>query len=173
MLSRHADKVYAALRMLAGLLFAFHGMQKLFGVLADPSRPLPEVGTQMWVGGLIEFVAGSMIFLGLATRLAAFVASGEMAVAYLQFHWKVFDLPFRWDFSGAFDRTFFPIVNQGELALLYCFLFLYFVFAGSGRCSIDRLLAKGRAVAAPAPAAIPPPSREAVPPPSRERTHTA
>ncbi len=151
MLSRHADKLHAALRMVAGLLFSFHGMQKIFGVLAQPGHDMPAVGTQMWFGGMIELVCGLLIFLGLLTRVAAFLASGEMAVAYLQFHWKVFDLPFRWDFSNAFDRHFWPIVNQGELALLYCFVFLFFVFAGSGRCSVNRLIARKRLEPPPAP----------------------
>ena len=125
-LGPHADKAYSALRMVAGLLFSFHGMQKILGWLAEMS--MPAVGTQMWFGGMIELVAGLLIFLGLFTRCAAFVASGEMAVAYVQFHWKL-----------RFDSNFFPIVNHGELALLFCFVFLYVACAGGGRCSLDRL----------------------------------
>lgn len=143
-LDRHADKAYALLRMVAGLLFSFHGMQKIFGWLAE--HPRPEVGTQMWVGGMIELVAGLLIFVGLFTRLASFVASGEMAVAYFQFHWKVFQMPFTWDFGGAFDdHRWVPAVNKGELAVLYCFLFLYFTFAGGRRWSLDRLWQRRRA----------------------------
>jgi putative oxidoreductase len=68
-----------------------------------------------------------------------------MAVAYLQFHWKVLEMPFTWNFDGAFDGyRWLPAVNKGELAALYCFLFLFFVFAGGRRCSIDRVLERRR-----------------------------
>jgi putative oxidoreductase len=115
---------YALLRIVAGLMFAFHGIQILFGVL---SQFRPPLGSQIWFGGVIELVAGAAVAAGAFTSWAAFIASGTMAVAYLQFHWK-FDL-------GA---RFFPVVNQGELALLYCFLFLYVACRGSGIWSLDR-----------------------------------
>ena len=114
---------YALLRFVSGALFAFHGVQKIFGVLSEHEV---EVGSQVWIGGLIELVCGVMIALGFLTRFAAFLASGTMAVAYFQFHWK-----FR------FDENFFPVVNQGELAVVYCFLFFFMVFAGSGAWSVD------------------------------------
>ena len=142
-LDRHADKAYALLRMVAGLLFAFHGTQKLFGWLTD--RPQPAAWTQLWYGGIIELVGGLLIFAGLFTRPAAFLASGMMAFAYFQGHWEVFKPPFTWDFTGAFDGwRWVPGVNRGELAAVYCFLFLFFTFAGGRAFSLDRMLQRRR-----------------------------
>lgn len=118
------EPAYAALRIVAGLMFSVHGMQKIFGVLTDKQ---PPVGSQLWIGGVIELVAGLLIAFGLFTVWAAFLASGQMAVAYLQFHWKL-----------AFTAEFFPVVNRGELALLYAFVFLYIACRGPGMASIDR-----------------------------------
>lgn len=118
-----ADRAYALLRIVSGALFTVHGAQKVFGVLGGTQ---PEVGSQLWIGGLIELVCGIAIALGYHTRRAAFLASGTMAVAYVQFHWKL-----------SFDAAFFPAVNKGELAVVYCFVFLYFVFRGSGPWSVD------------------------------------
>jgi putative oxidoreductase len=123
--ARLETATYAALRIIAGAMFTFHGTQKLFGVLATKAGP--EVGSQMWVGGVIELVCGVLIAVGLFTRIAAFLASGMCAVAYIQFHWK-----------GALDGNFFPIVNKGELAVLYSFVFLFFAVRGAGEVSIDR-----------------------------------
>src|SRR6185436_8847366 len=81
-----SDYAYAALRFMAGWMFAFHGAQKLFGVLAPAQMPALTIGSQMWFGGVIEFFCGLMIALGLKTRGAAFLASGTMAAAYIQFH---------------------------------------------------------------------------------------
>jgi putative oxidoreductase len=120
---------YVLLRFVSGLLFACHGLQKVFGVLADPSHPQAAVGTQMWVGGVIELVCGLGIALGIFTSVAAFIASGEMAVAYFQFHW-----PF---WQTGIDERFFPIVNQGEMAVLYCFLFLFIACRGTGFGRVD------------------------------------
>ena len=117
------DVSYALLRIVAGLMFSFHGFQKLFGVLTDFQ---PQVGTQIWFGGIIELVTGLAIATGSFTTLAAFLASGTMAVAYVQFHWKL-DL-------GA---RFFPTVNEGELALVYSVLFLFVACRGAGRWSVD------------------------------------
>lgn len=117
------SSTYALLRFVAGAMFTFHGVQKIFGVLAEHPT---EVGSQVWIGGWIELICGVMIALGFFTRVAAFLASGTMAVAYMQFHWKF-----------QFDSNFFPAVNQGELAVLYCFLFFYMTFAGSGPWSLD------------------------------------
>ena len=105
-LDPHGDRAHALLRIMAGSMFAFHGFQKIFGVLA---KGQPPVGSQMWFGGLIELTAGIAIAVGMFTRWAAFLASGTMAVAYFQFHWKV-----------QFDSQFFPTINRGELAVLYC-----------------------------------------------------
>lgn len=122
-LSPYADAAYAAMRIVAGLMFSVHGMQKLFGVLTEST---PPVGSQLWFAGLIELVCGLGIAFGLFTVVLAFLASGEMAVAYFQAHWKF-----------QFSEQFFPIVNQGELAVLYCFLFLYVACRGAGPASID------------------------------------
>jgi putative oxidoreductase len=116
---------YVALRVVAGLMFSFHGMQKILGVL--PSGPSPAFGSQLWLGGLIELAGGTLIAVGLFTRIAAFLCSGTMAVAYLQFHWKG-------ELAGA---RWIPAVNKGELAVLYCFLFLFIAAQGAGPMSID------------------------------------
>ena len=122
-LAPRTDVVYAALRIVTGLLFAFHGIQKVFGVLTEHQ---PPVGSQLWIGGVIELVAGLMIAVGFFTVWAAFISSGTMAVAYIQFHWK-----------GAFDSSFFPTINRGELAVVYAFLFLYIACRGAGVASVD------------------------------------
>jgi putative oxidoreductase len=118
---------YAALRIVAGFMFLFHGSQKLLGF--PGGNPGPEAFSQMWVGGIIELVCGSLIALGLLTRAAAFLAAGTMAVAYMQFHWK-----------GEIGSQFLPIVNKGELAAMYCFVFLFVFARGAGPISLDRIL---------------------------------
>ena len=120
-----ADTAYAVLRIVAGFMFSFHGMQKLFGVLSD--FPRPAVGSQMWFGGIIELLGGLAILLGLQTRWAAFLCSGTMAVAYFQFHWRF-----------QMGPRFFPGVNQGELAALYSFVFLYIACRGGVQWSVDK-----------------------------------
>ncbi|HUK34967.1 MAG TPA: DoxX family protein [Vicinamibacterales bacterium] len=113
------DVVYAAMRLVAGGLFACDGVQKLFGVLGAHGRaPTPL----LLAAGAIELGGGAMIAAGLAARYAAFVASGEMAVAYFMAH---------------APRSFWPAVNKGELAVLYCFVFLYIASRGSGILSAD------------------------------------
>ena len=84
-LEKYSDYAYALLRIVTGLLFLFHGAQKILGFLANSQ---PPIGSQLWIGGIIELVGGLLITLGFQTRLAAFICSGEMAVAYIQFHWK-------------------------------------------------------------------------------------
>jgi putative oxidoreductase len=123
-LAPHSDKAYAAMRIVLGLMFSFHGVQKIFGVLSEFQ---PAAGSQIWIGGVIELVAGLAIALGVATTLAAFLASGTMAVAYIQFHWKL-----------QFGAPFFPGINKGELALAYCFIFLFIATKGAGIWSVDR-----------------------------------
>jgi putative oxidoreductase len=115
-LSPHADLAYTVLRIVAGVLFAFHGAQKLFGWFMPFEIP---VGSQVWIGGVIELVTGILIAANFLTRSAAFLASGTMAVAYIQFHWKL-----------AFGSAFLPAVNGGEPALIYAFLFLYIACRG-------------------------------------------
>ena len=122
---------YAALRIVSGLLFAFHGMQKIFGILSQHQTTL---GSQVWFGGLIELVGGAAVALGLFTRCAAFVASGTMAVAYFQFHWKLQGGP-----------LILPGMNGGELAVLYCWLFLVFACKGAGPWSVDATREKAAA----------------------------
>lgn len=124
----YQEQVYAVLRMVAGAMFSFHGIQKVFRVLIDLP---PEVGSQLWIGGVIELVAGVLILLGWQTGIAAFISSGQMAVAYFQFHWQFSTGP-----------AFFPTINKGELAVLYCFVFLYMACRGSGIWSVDRALGK-------------------------------
>jgi putative oxidoreductase len=120
-LGRYSPYLYALLRVVAGFLFSLHGVQKLFGALGG--KPV-ELMSQMGLAGVIELVGGVLIAVGLFTSPVAFIASGEMAVAYFQAH-----LP----------RSIWPIVNGGELAALYCFLFLYFAAMGSGKWSVDSL----------------------------------
>ncbi len=122
--ARFSDQAYALLRIVAGLLFAFHGAQKLFGVLGGHQAAL---WSQMGLAGVIELCGGLAVALGFGTRIAAFVASGEMAVAYFQAHWNF-----------QMDSRFFPIVNHGELALLYCFLFLFVATRGTVKWGLSR-----------------------------------
>jgi putative oxidoreductase len=123
--ARFEEPTYAALRIVAGAAFSVHGMQKIFGWAAQ--APAPAVGSQLWMGGLIELVCGVLIAIGLFARPAAFLASGTMAVAYVQFHWKL-------AFAGG---AWLPAVNRGELALIYCFLFLFIAARGAGVASVD------------------------------------
>jgi putative oxidoreductase len=121
-LGRYAPHLLALLRIITGLLFLSHGLVKLFGFPAgaQPGQ-VPLLGL-MGVGAVIELVTGILIVLGLFTRPAAFLAAGQMAVAYWMFH---------------APQGFYPIVNQGELAILYCFIFLYLAAAGAGVFSLD------------------------------------
>jgi putative oxidoreductase len=125
-LGKFSGPVYALLRFVAGALFACHGAQKLFGAFgAEPMTGNP----MMLVASIIEFFGGILIALGLATTYAAFVASGQMAAAYFMAH---------------ASNGFWPIVNKGELAVLYCFVFLYFSAHGSGEYSLDAAMQKRR-----------------------------
>jgi putative oxidoreductase len=125
-LGKYSAFLYAALRLVAGLLFACHGAQKLFGVLGGRAELSDPEGL---MAGIIEFVGGSMIALGLSSSYAAFVASGEMAMAYFKAHAA---------------RGLWPIMNRGELAVVYSFLFLYIASRGSGSFSVDTVIAKRR-----------------------------
>ena len=123
-LEKYTDQAYALMRIVAGFMFTFHGLQKILGILAETQ---PPIGSQLWIGGIIELCCGLLIMVGLQTRGAAFLASGEMAVAYFQFHWKF-----------QFGREFFPIINKGELAVLYCFVFLFIACRGGAIWCLDR-----------------------------------
>src|SRR5207245_1370618 len=114
-LGRYAEILFALLRLVAGAMFACHGAQKLFGVLGGQKMTGVPM---MLVGGIIEFAGGIMIAIGLLTAWAAFIASGEMAVAYFTVHVR----------TGGF----WPIINKGELAVVYCFLFLYIAARSAG-----------------------------------------
>ena len=121
-LGKYSPWLYATLRVVAGLMFALHGTQKLLGWPAGQG-PRPPVGSIFWIGGLIELVTGLLIAIGLFTGYAAFVASGQMAVAYFMAH-------------HSSDKML-PILNQGELAVLYCFVFLYIASRGTVACGVD------------------------------------
>ena len=123
LLGAYEAELFAILRIVAGILFACHGAQKLFGVMGgvDGRGGRAALASLFGLAGIIEFFAGLLIALGLLGSYAAFIASGEMAAAYFMAH-----LP----------RGFWPIQNGGELAVLYAFLFLYVAARGSGRWSL-------------------------------------
>src|SRR5207245_4409676 len=125
-LNRVADPVFCITRLIVGLMFACHGGQLVLGMFGGMSG---SDAMMMQVGGWIQLVGGFMIAFGLLTRLAAFVSSGEMAVAYFMMH---------------APRGFVPLMNHGELAVFYCWFFFFVVFYGAGRWSIDGLICKGK-----------------------------
>jgi len=126
-LARLQPYACSILRIMVGLLFLEHGLSRLFGF---PSPlPTPALFTMYWFAGAIEFAGGVLVLLGLATRAAAFIMSGEMAFAY---------------FISHAPRGFFPILNGGDGAILYCFVFFYLIFAGAGPWSLDALLWRRR-----------------------------
>ncbi len=122
---RHRPLALSGLRVIAGLMFLQHGTQKVFGFPA-PARGPFDIMSQIGIGGVLELVGGVLLVLGLFTRPVAFVMSGMMAVAYFQFH--------------ALSGGPFPMVNQGELAALYCWVFLYLFFAGPGSVAVDTVM---------------------------------
>jgi putative oxidoreductase len=125
-LGRYEPVFYAVLRIVAGLLFATHGAQKLFGVPGEgPPMPLASL---MGAAGVIELVGGLLIAIGLFTGIAAFIASGEMAAAYFKAH---------------APAGLIPLLNHGELAALYCFLFLFIASRGAGIFSVDQTARAG------------------------------
>jgi putative oxidoreductase len=125
-LSTHSEVLYGIFRIVVGFLFACHGAQKLFGMFGGLGAPTTPM---IFAAGIIEFFGGVLVALGLWAGYAGFIASGQMAVAYFIMH-----------ASGGF----WPIVNKGELAVLYCFVFLYIASRGSGRLSIEALARKQR-----------------------------
>lgn len=119
-LGNYSSVFYAILRIVAGFMFLMHGTQKLFGWPGDGETV--ELISQMGLAGIIELVAGILIMIGLFTSLAAFIASGEMALAFFMAH-----APEGWN----------PLMNGGEKSVFYCFLFLFIAAYGSGIWSID------------------------------------
>ena len=121
-LGRFSEVIYSLMRFVIGVLFACHGAQKLFGVFGGKGLPSNHM---LLAAGIIEFFGGCLIAIGLLGSCAAFVASGEMAVAY---------------FTTHAPGGFWPIANKGELAVAYCFVFLYIATKGSGKFSLDALI---------------------------------
>jgi putative oxidoreductase len=118
-----APELKSVLRMVAALLFLQSGTMKLFGwPMAMPEGQSFSLMSQMGAGAILEVVGGTLLLVGLFTRPVAFILSGEMAVAYFQFH---------------FPNGFWPLVNQGQPAVLFCFIWLYFSAAGAGPWSLD------------------------------------
>lgn len=128
-LPRVAPYVLSLLRIVAALLFLQHGLSKFFG-FPSANAPHPTPFDLEWFSAVIELVGGVLLTLGLFTRIAALIMSGEMAVGYFLIH---------------APKSFYPYLNGGELAIMYCFVFFYLVFAGAGPLSFDALIfGKGR-----------------------------
>jgi putative oxidoreductase len=120
-----APRLLSILRIIAAFLFMQHGAQKLFGVPSDQPANTVELLSLMGLAGMLEFFGGLLLLVGLFTRPVAFILSGQMAAAYFMQH---------------APQGFWPVLNKGELAALYCFVFLYFAVAGGGVWSADKLL---------------------------------
>jgi len=123
-LGKHQDKIFALMRIVVGFLFLCHGAQKLFGVFGGQTQPLLSM---MGAAGLIEFIGGLLVMVGLFSNLAAFICSGQMAVAYFMYH---------------FPKGWIPISNGGELAALYCWVFLFISAYPARTWSLDSLKRK-------------------------------
>ncbi len=121
-MERYQPNVYALLRIMTGFLFLWHGMQKLFSFPIDRHLGAPAFVT--YIGGPIELVGGALVMIGLFSRWAAFLCSGMMAVAYWMVH---------------ATRDLLPLLNDGEMAALYCFVFLFISTRGSGIWSVDAM----------------------------------
>lgn len=130
-MARFQEGILALLRLVAALMLMQHGVQKLFGLLVPPDRPAQplELLSQRGLAGVLEVAGGALLAIGLFTRPVAFVLSGLMAFAY---------------FLSHAPDGFWPILNRGELAALYCFVFLYFSARGGGPYSVDALLQRRR-----------------------------
>ena len=127
--AKWAPRLLSVMRIVVGLLFMLHGTQKLFNYPPGPPGMFPApLASLAGVAGILELVGGLLILLGLFTRPVAFILSGQMAVAY---------------FSGHASNAFWPLSNGGELAVLYCFIFLYLAVAGGGQWSVDHLMRRG------------------------------
>jgi putative oxidoreductase len=130
-LAGYAPQAYAAMRIIFGLLFLCHGLQKVFGLFGGVNGAAAPLFSLLGIAGVIELVTGALIAVGFVAGTAAFIASGQMAVAY---------------FAGHFPAGSWPIQNDGELSVLYCFVFLYMATRGSGIWSVDAARTGGSAV---------------------------
>jgi putative oxidoreductase len=122
-----APRILGVQRIIVGAMFACYGAMKLFGVFGGLPPGVPKI--LIWTAGPIEFLGGILIAIGLFSRITSFICSGQMAFAY---------------FIGHAPHGFFPIVNKGELALLFCWMFLYYAAAGPGAFAVDNLLGRVR-----------------------------
>jgi putative oxidoreductase len=129
MVTAYTPHVQSVLRIAASFVFILHGTQKLFAWPANEPRAAADVFSQIGLAGILETFGGLLMLVGLFTQPVAFILSGEMAVAYFQSH---------------FPRSFWPVLNGGEPAVLYCFIWLFFSVAGPGPWSIDALLKRSR-----------------------------
>ena len=134
--ARYSPQLLAALRIVAGVLFLSHGLVKLFGFPPGAAPGIQPLMTMFGIGAVIEVVTGTLIVLGLFTRTAALIASGEMAVGYWMFH---------------APASIYPAVNGGDAAVLFCFIFLYLVAAGPGAFSLEDLF---RQQGSPTPSSV-------------------
>jgi putative oxidoreductase len=123
-----APRLLSILRIVAALIFMLHGTQKILG-FPSSGNPLPGAFTLPWIAGMLELFGGTLLILGLFTRPVAFILSGLMASAYWMAH---------------APRSLFPVINGGDAAILYCFVFLFLVAAGGGAWSLDNVLRKNR-----------------------------
>jgi putative oxidoreductase len=121
-LSKYQPQLLALLRIVAGLLFLEHGTMKLLHFPTSMPMPAGTMGMVLMTAGAIELVGGALVTIGWFTRIAAFIMSGEMAFAY---------------FLGHFPKSFYPVINGGGEAILFCFVFLYIAAAGAGPWSVD------------------------------------
>jgi putative oxidoreductase len=142
-LAGYHSPVLSAFRIIFGLLYTIHGSQKLFSWPVAAPGPIAVGDWPLWWAGLIEFVLGIMITIGFFTRIAAFIASGEMAFAYFYQHWP--------PLKGGPTASFWPIENGGELAIMFCFAFLLIATTGAGVAAVDarRRPGVGRTMGAP------------------------
>ena len=132
-LGKYEPYIYALLRIVTGFLFVWHGSQKLLGFppqQAPPGSAPQSLSPMMAIAGAIELVGGILIMIGLFAGIAAFLSSGLMAVAYFMAHFSM--------------QAFLPLQNRGELAVLYCFVFLYIASRGAGVWSVDALMNRGQ-----------------------------
>ncbi len=128
-LGNYSAQIYAIMRIMVGLLFALHGLQKVFGWFGGVNGAPAPLFSLIGVAGVIELIAGLLVALGLFSGLAAFLASGLMAAAYFMAH---------------FPQGFWPISNGGELAVFYCFVFLHISSQGDGIWSLNGVITGGR-----------------------------